>query len=59
MQIVANLSHEETTYVYDLIEKKFALENLEQMKKTSRIYIANVRRKKKKQNKSMINGGAI
>lgn len=29
MQILANLSHEETTYVYDLIEKKFALENLE------------------------------
>lgn len=29
MQILANLSHEETTYIYDLIEKKFALENLE------------------------------
>ena len=29
MQILANLSHEETIYVYDLIEKKFALENLE------------------------------
>ena len=60
MKILAKLSHEETKKVYNIIEKKLALENLEKcLVKRKRNYISNARKKKKKLNYNMKNGGII